>query len=95
MKKLTQKDFKPLFSNLCCSRCRNDFTINSVHEIERCGDLLICTLTCEKCLKEFGEVIINFNRKAENHTPLEPIEGPDAITIDDVIDAHRFIKENL
>lgn len=95
MKKLTQKDFKLLFANLCCSRCKNEFTINDLEEIKREGDILICNLHCKKCDKDFGEIVLNYNRKAINHTPLEIIESLAPIDYDDVIDAHKFIKENL
>ena len=95
MSKLTQKEFKILFSNLCCSRCKNEFSISSINEIKREDDILICNLVCEKCTKDFGRVILNFNRKSKQHTPLEIIDGPAPISDDDVIDAHRFIKNNL
>ncbi len=54
-----------------------------------------CSLSCAKCGKDFGEVIFNYNRKADVHFPLEIIEGPPPISYDDVIDAHQFIKKNL
>ncbi len=95
MKNLTEKDVKILFENLCCSRCKNEFTLSSIKEIKREGDILICNLLCEKCFKDFGEVVINFNRKSKSHLPLEIVEGADPISIDDVIKAHKFIKENL
>lgn len=95
MKKLTQKDIKTLYSGLCCSRCKNEFDINSFNIIERDGDVLICNLLCEKCGKDFGEIVFNYNKKVEKHLPLEIVEGPPPISTDDVIDAHRFIKENL
>ena len=95
MKKLTQKDFGTIFANLCCSRCKNEFTLEDLKEIKREGDILICKLHCNKCDKDFGEVILNFNRIAQKHLPLEIIEGPEPIDYDDVINAHKFIKENL
>jgi len=42
---------------------------------------------------DFGDVVFNFNRKANTHSPMEIIDGPPPITSDDVIDAHRFIKK--
>ena len=95
MKKFTQKDIKTLFSGLCCSRCKNEFTIGSIKVLEQDGDMMLCGLSCEKCGKDFGDVVFNFNRKAEQHKPLEIIEGPPPISSDDVIEAHKFIKENL
>lgn len=95
MKKLTQKDFTTIFSNLCCSRCKNEFSLEDIEEIKREDDILICKLHCNKCDKDFGEVILNYNRKAKSHSGLEIIEGPAPIDYDDVINAHKFIKENL
>ncbi len=57
--------------------------------------MMLCSLSCEKCGKDFGEVVFNFNRKANKHLPLEIVEGPPPISSDDVIEAHKFIKENL
>ena len=95
MKKFTQNDIKTLFSSLCCSRCKNEFSINSIKILEQDCDMMLCNLSCEKCGKDFGEVVFNFNRKSNKHLPLEIVEGPPPISSDDVIDAHRFINENL
>ena len=57
--------------------------------------MMLCSLSCEKCGKDFGEVVFNFNRKSNKHLPLEIVEGPPPISSDDVIDAHRFIRDNL
>ena len=95
MKDFTQKDIKTLLSNLCCSKCRNDFDIDSIKVIESDKDIMICNLHCLKCDKDFGEIIFNYNKKSRIHTPLEVIEGPLPISTDDVIDAHNFIKNNL
>lgn len=95
MKKITQNDINTLFSGLCCSRCKNDFSINSIKILEQYSDILICNLACEKCGKDFGKIVFNYNRKSDKHLPLEVIEGPLPISYDDVIDAHKFIKNNL
>lgn len=95
MKTFTQKDIKTLFSGLCCSYCKNEFSENSIKILKRDCDLVHCRLSCEVCGKEFGDVLFNFNRKSDNHLPLEVVEGPPPISCDDVIDAHKFIKENL
>lgn len=95
MKHFTQKDIKTLFSGLCCSHCKNEFTKNSIKILEKDGDIFLCNLTCEKCGKDFGNVVFNFNRKTEKHTPLEVLEGPPPISYDDVIEAHRFIRKHL
>lgn len=90
---IDNKTISTLFSGLCCSQCKNDFSKNSIKIIEKNKDILICNLACEKCGKDFGEVVFNYNRKSDIHSPLEIIEGPPPINYDDVIDAHRFIKK--
>lgn len=95
MKKLTHKEFRGLFNGLCCSRCKNDFDIEDLEIREEYGDLMICSLKCKKCDKDFGEIILNFNKKARAHTELKIIDGPPVINCDDVIDAHEFIKKHL
>ncbi len=92
MKEFTDKDIKILFSNFCCSKCKNDFDKESIKIIEEYKDILICNLHCRKCDKDFGEVIFNFNKKSKHHTPMDVIEGPAPISADDVIDAHNYIK---
>ncbi len=93
MENFSNKYIKTLFSNLCCSKCKNDFTKDSLEIIEQDGDIIVCNLTCERCGKDFGQIIFNFNKKINQHTPLEIIEGPEPISYDDVIDAHEFLKK--
>lgn len=92
MKDLILKDFVALFSNLCCSSCKNDFTKDSLEIKNIKNNVLICNLSCKKCGKDFGDVILHINNKSTNHLPLEVIDGPDVINYDDVIKAHEFIK---
>lgn len=93
MKNFTEKEIKLLFKNLCCSKCRNDFTIDSITIKEREGDILVCNLKCTVCSMDFGDVVFNFNLKSDEHRSMKIIDGPPPITSDDVIDAHRFIKK--
>lgn|SRR5574344_908278 len=95
MKYFTKNTIKSLFSGLCCSRCKNEFSKNSIKIIERDCDIMLCSLSCEKCGKDFGEVVFNLNRKSEVHKTLEIIEGPPPISFDDVIEAHKYIRKNL
>lgn len=92
---MNEKNFKELFSNLCCSRCRNDFNLDDLEIKQKKDNLMICHLKCHKCGKDFGEIVLNFNSQAKEHYPFEIIEGPPPISSDDVIDAHEFIKKNL
>lgn len=93
MKEFTDENIKILFSNLCCSKCRNDFTKDDFTIKEQKGDILICNLTCRKCSKDFGDIVFNFKRASKTHTPMEIIDGPAPISSDDVIDAYEFIKK--
>ena len=92
MKSINKNDFKQLFSNLCCSQCKNDFIIKGLNVIELSSDIIIANLSCSFCGKDFGKIILNYNKKSKNHSSLEVIEGPPPITSDDVINAHKFIK---
>lgn len=94
MKTYTQKDIKTMFSGLCCSHCKNEFSKNSIKILKRDCDIMVCRLSCEKCGKDFGEIVFNFNRKKDKHSPLNVVDGPPPISIDDVIDAHEFIKNS-
>ncbi|MBE7712605.1 MAG: hypothetical protein E7Z87_02550 [Cyanobacteria bacterium SIG26] len=95
MKNFTQKDIKTLFSGLCCSRCKNEFSKDDIKILERDCDILLCSLSCAKCGKDFGQIVFNFNRRSEKHTPLELVDGPAPISYDDVIAAHDYIVKNL
>ena len=95
MKNLIKKDFTQMFSNLCCSQCKNDFTLEGLNIIENNNDILICNLCCNICGKDFGKIVLNYSGKTKKHLPLEVIDGPPPINTDDVIDAHKFIKNHL
>ena len=90
---INKNDFKRLFKNLCCSQCKNDFDFESFDVKQNFGNILLCKLICSKCGKDFGDVVLNFDKKSSVHSELEVIEGPPPISHDDVIDAHRFIKK--
>ena len=92
MDRFSPKDIKILLSNLCCSKCKNEFDIDSIEILETHKDIFICNLKCQKCSKDFGKIILKYNTKAKTHNPLEVIDGPEPISYDDVIDAHRFLK---
>ncbi len=83
--------FKVLFSNLCCSHCKAEFDENSI-EIKRQEEGLIVThLVCKKCGKNFGVAFVGLSN-IEVKDPLRVQDGPEPINADDVLDAHRFIK---
>ena len=95
MNSFNNKNIKELLSNLCCSKCRNDFDIDSVNVKSAEGNIYFAELLCNKCGKNFGDIILNYNRISKTHSALNILDGPEPISIDDVIDAHEFIKKKL
>ena len=95
MNSFNNKNIKELLSNLCCSKCRNDFDIDSVNVKSVEGNIYFAELVCNKCGKNFGNIILNYNRISKTHSALNILDGPEPISIDDVIDAHEFIKKKL
>ena len=86
-----KKKLKILFDNLCCSQCKTGFDEESI-EIKREEDgLLVTHLVCQHCGKSFGIAFLGLSG-IEVKEPLEIQDGPEPINYDDVIDAHRFIK---
>lgn len=89
-----EKKIEKLFSNLCCSQCRNGFDADSI-KVKRDEDgLLVISLECKHCGKNFGVAFLGFSDIAVKESePLVVKEGPEPINYDDVIDAHRFIQD--
>ncbi len=88
-----RKKIAKLFSNLCCSYCRNGFDEDSVIIKRQEEGLTVVSLECKHCGKNFGVAFLGLSDiDIKNYEPLEVTEGPDPISYDDVIDAHRFIK---
>ena len=84
-----------LFKNLCCSVCKHEFDENSFVIKRDEQGLLVSNLQCLHCGKNYGIAFLGFSDievKNEDKIPLEVQEGPSPITYDDVIDAHKFIK---
>ena len=91
-----KKKLKALFSNLCCSVCKEGFDEDSIIIKREEEGLTVTNLVCKNCGKNFGVAFLGFSNievKDENALALEVQEGPDPISYDDVIDAHRFIKD--
>lgn len=91
-----KKKLKVLFENLCCSMCKNGFDEDSITIKREENGLLVVNLFCQHCGKNFGVAFVgisNLEVKDDNKLPLEVQEGPAPISYDDVIDAHRFIRD--
>lgn len=90
-----KRKLKALFSNLCCSVCKHGFDEDSIQIKREEKGLSVVNLVCQNCGKNFGVAFLGFSNievKDEAQFPLEVQEGPEPISYDDVIDAHRFIK---
>lgn len=89
-----KKKIEKLFGNLCCSQCKNGFDEESVSVKRNEDGLLVFSLECKHCGKNFGVAFLGFSDiDVKNFEPLEVVEGAEPITYDDVIDAHRFIQD--
>ncbi len=91
-----KKKIKTLFKNLCCSVCKSDFDEDSIQIKREEEGLSVVHLECLKCGKKFGMAFLGFSNievKNEDDLALEVQQGPDPISYDDVIDAHRFIRD--
>jgi len=88
---MIEKKIETLFENLCCSQCKNGFDENSITVKRQEEGLSVINLSCQYCGKNFGVAFLGFSG-IEVREPLEVQEGPEPISYDDVIDAHRFIK---
>lgn len=86
-----KKKIEKLFNNLCCSQCRNGFDEDSITIKRQEEGLTVVNLQCKHCGKNFGVAFLGFS-DIDVYEPLEVQEGPEPISYDDVIDAHRFIK---
>lgn len=87
-----------LFKDLCCSACKADFNENSVLIMREEDDLIVFRLECPNCGKGFGVAFLgisDFELKnyTEDDLALEVQEGENPISVDDVLDAHKFIKK--
>lgn len=86
-----KKKLKVLFDNLCCSQCKSSFDEDSIQIKREEEGLLVTHLVCQHCGKSFGVAFLGLSG-VEVKEPLEVQDGPEPINYDDVIDAHRFIK---
>lgn len=90
-------NIKRLFSNLCCSECGHDFDDDSVFVLREEEGLFVIQVICQNCQKSFGVAILGMEAVAfkdglSDKYPLEVKNLPEPISSDDVIEAHRFIK---
>lgn len=91
-----------LFKDLCCSVCKADFDEKSVtimrEEKNPNEEMIVFKLTCQECGKSFGVAFLGISDLKLKNYPEDDLvlhvqEGAAPISTDDVLDAHKFIKE--
>lgn len=90
-----------LFKELCCSKCKSDFNEDSVRIMREEDEMLVFKLVCNNCDKSFGVAFLGtsdleLKDYSEEDLALEIQDGKSElspISTDDVLDAHKFIKE--
>lgn len=89
-----------LFKELCCSQCKEDFDENSVVIMREEEEMIVIKMICQHCKKSFGVAFLgisDFDLKNypsnEEDFVLYTKEIADPISEDEVLDAHRFIKD--
>lgn len=91
-----------LFKELCCSVCKADFNEKSVtimrEEKKQNEEMIVFKLTCQKCGKSFGVAFLGISdlklkNCSDEDLTLHVQEGAAPISTDEVLDAHKFIKE--
>ena len=91
MKNVSKKKFITLMSNLCCSKCKNVFNENSVSIKKAEKGIYTINLKCDACGYDFGQAFVGLKTGTLSE-PAQVKEGFNLISVDDVIDAHRIIK---
>lgn len=102
VEEIMKRKIATLFKELCCSKCKSDFTEESVvimrEEKSDDGEMIVIRIICKECGKSFGVAFLgisDFDLKNydDNDLTLHVQEGVGPITADDVLDAHKFIKK--
>jgi len=95
---MKKKLINMLFSDMCCSNCKADFTDDSIFVLRKECGLTVIQVICQECGKTFGIALLGGcdEKEPENlsqaDVALQIQEGPDAICYDDVLDAHKFFS---
>lgn len=91
-----------LFKELCCSACKSDFTEESVTVMRKedspDDEMLVLRLVCQNCGKSFGVAFLGISDLelkdySEDDLALKIPTGAEPINSDDVLNAHKFIKQ--
>lgn len=95
---MKKRKIAALFKDLCCSQCKADFTEDSFLTMREEDSMIVFRVVCRECGKGFGVAFLgisDFDLKnyEEDDLALQVQEGPKPIDADDVLNAHKFIKE--
>lgn len=95
---MKKKLINMLFSDMCCSECKSDFTDESIFVLRKEQGLTVIQVICQNCGKSFGIALLggcdekDVDSYTQDELALQIQEGPDAICYDDVLDAHKFFS---
>ena len=91
-----KKNLKLMLKELCCSRCKSDFDENSINFIHQNKECNVVNIVCQKCGKDFGLAFLKITDNTSKNNEdliLKDSRNTPPINYDDVIDAHRYIKD--
>lgn len=82
-----------LFSGLCCSDCRHDFSEESINILREDKNLVVAEILCRECGKNFGIALIGAESFCDDDDDCFVIKDcPLPVSSDDVLDAHKFLS---
>ena len=89
----TKTIFSKLLAGMKCSQCSCDFNENSIRIMRFDDGLHVIRVKCENCEKSFGIAYLGLS-EAELEKSYQEVKKKNTkpITIDDVLDAHNYIK---
>ena len=81
---------KTLLKNLCCSICKANFDENSITIIREEKNLLVISLKCNKCGKDFGTAFLELKKGTKE---LQITNVANSVNYKDVTDNRGFMEE--
>ena len=89
------KKFKKLFSNFCCSYCRNDIDRSAFVIVRKDKGMNVVKMVCPNCGKDFGIGFLKIHEGVgQPHAPLEFVEGMQPVSTDEVLDIHKYLRSS-
>ena len=87
---MNKKLLNMLFSDMCCSVCKSDFTDDSVFFLRQENNLNVIQIICQNCGKSFGIALLgdcdvkSLETISADDVALQIQDGPDAICYDEL-----------